>query len=234
MKLLVIDDSKIHLKAAQVLLSKNHEVTVASTFAEAKEALKTGIDYDVLKKLQNETIGDFPREGTEAEQSLWREKNEELQVKASYGPSFDAVLTDLMMPAPKDTMGSEGMKFIGQEMPFGLNIAFRALQVGIKRVLVVTDTNHHHHPSSAALDMFGGRGTFQVGDATVFLTNYPLLKSFDAETFDEVTYDFLESEEGKRKYPETGSWQSHQGIVYAKGWDNLLAVLLNETVDSEE
>lgn len=67
-------------------------------------------------------------------------------------PDFDAVLTDLLMPAGKTNQGEKGMKYVGQEMPLGIFLALQAINSGVKLVGLLTDTNHHAHPASAALD----------------------------------------------------------------------------------
>ncbi len=68
--------------------------------------------------------------------------------------SFDVVLSDLLMPASDRSMGKEGLKFVGEEMPVGFALALMAALRGVKYVAVVTATNHHDHPLSAMLDEF--------------------------------------------------------------------------------
>lgn len=65
---------------------------------------------------------------------------------------WDAVLTDLLMPAGRDAQGGKGLEFVGQEMPVGLALALLAALRGARYVAVVTATNHHAHPASAMLD----------------------------------------------------------------------------------
>lgn len=71
--------------------------------------------------------------------------------------SFDAVLSDLLMPASARAMAKEGLKYIGQEMPVGFAFTLVAALNGAKYVAVVTDTSHHDHPASAMLDAFESR-----------------------------------------------------------------------------
>ena len=49
---------------------------------------------------------------------------------------FDAVLTDLLMPASKMTMGPEGLKYVGQEVPAGFALSLLAVLNGAKYVAV--------------------------------------------------------------------------------------------------
>ncbi len=87
-------------------------------------------------------------------------------------PQWGIVLVDLMLPASMCGVHGGGESFEGEQMPLGTILAFMALRNGTKKVAVITDTNHHHHPASAALDNFGGRKSFTVGDAKVFITSY--------------------------------------------------------------
>lgn len=83
---------------------------------------------------------------------------------------YDAVLTDLMLPASSETLGTEAIaKFAGQEMPLGFVLVFLAAAAGTKRIGVVTDLNHHAHPVSAALDWL--RKPYTVNGATVVFSN---------------------------------------------------------------
>lgn len=84
--------------------------------------------------------------------------------------SWDVVLTDLMMPASAETLGTDALqKYAGQETPLGFVLAFLAAKSGTKHVAVVTDLNHHAHPISAALDRLQDR--FTVNGATVMFFN---------------------------------------------------------------
>ncbi|MFA5186189.1 MAG: response regulator [Patescibacteria group bacterium] len=81
---------------------------------------------------------------------------------------FDAVLIDLMMPAGKKSQGPRGMRFVGEEMPLGIFLALQALRSGVKRVGLLTDTNHHDHPASAALDHLG---RMELGESVLVVNN---------------------------------------------------------------
>ncbi len=90
--------------------------------------------------------------------------------KESILPYWDVVLCDLMMPASGSEQGSEGQKFVGQEMPVGWSLALSAAREGAKFVAVVTDTNHHDHPASAMLDNLNHH-VFTIDGAKMLLTN---------------------------------------------------------------
>jgi hypothetical protein len=85
--------------------------------------------------------------------------------------SFDCVLLDLLVPPSPRTLGPEGQKHLGTEMPLTPILAFLALSQGVKKVGILTDANHHNHPASAALDIF--RDPFMLGDAKVIMSNAP-------------------------------------------------------------
>lgn len=71
------------------------------------------------------------------------------------GSDIEVLLSDLLMPAEPYALGTEGLKYLGHEMPIGLVLALRAALVRVKMVAVITDANHHSHPMSAALDWIG-------------------------------------------------------------------------------
>ncbi|MEK7607170.1 MAG: hypothetical protein AAB444_03185 [Patescibacteria group bacterium] len=81
-------------------------------------------------------------------------------------PPFDVVLCDLLMPAGAVEQGTDGMKYVGQEMPVGLALALMAVLQGAKYVAVVTNLNHHQHPAAALLDRLGSDG---LGDTEGFV-----------------------------------------------------------------
>lgn len=126
---------------------------------------------------------------------------------------FDVVLTDLMVPASRQSLGGPATQLAGQEMPLGSIIALKALSVGVKMVALVTDTNHHDHPASAAIDTFDGRvgEPAIIGDARLFCTNYDVNGLFDAETFEQL--DKFQNH-GERK------------TLYAKDWAKALRSLM--------
>lgn len=93
---------------------KEHEVTVADNWPEARKLLKKG--------------------------------------------NFEAVLSDLMLPATHDMLSDEAKRQyrVGTLMPLGFIVALHACLVpGVKYVAVITDSNHHSDPVSAGLDYTG-------------------------------------------------------------------------------
>ena len=87
--------------------------------------------------------------------------------KGETQPPFDVVLCDLLMPAGAVEQGTEGQKYIGQEMPVGFALAFMAVLQGAKYVAVVTNLNHHQHPAAALLDRLGSDGLDSHADEFV-------------------------------------------------------------------
>lgn len=228
MKILVFDDNELHRKAAAVLL-KDHDVTIVSTYDEAQAALAPKVDYDKIRtSLIEMGWSDFQpwSEGvTEERRAEYYQAKEVAKERATYRIAFEVFLGDLLVPASSQSMGPDGEEFIGQEMPLGTSLAFLALSQGIKLVAVVTDTNHHNHPASATFDVF--RKVFSVGDAKVLLTNESVVDYLDKDTLEEVLYEFLESDEGKKQYPYDKDSGKYTGVVRAKVWHRVLAKLLD-------
>lgn len=165
-------------------------------------------------------------------------KGHELTVVGTYdeaedllmrSPNFDVVMTDLMVPASSHEQGAEGWHFVGQEMPLGSIIALLALAEGVKKVAVVTDTNHHHHPASAALDCFNRVGG--SGDVRIFCTNNALVP-IDEQTMEAVDKNYPFSSEGQEKYPARAD-HTRKGLFWAKDWKKVLDALLSEVEDGK-
>ncbi len=228
LSILIVDDSKNHRDAAKALL-KGHNLTIASSYDEGVKALSTNIDYDRLRQLEVEAgLGQYPREGTDEDKASWRKKSNKLQEQARNKPDFDVVLLDLMMPASRNAQGGKGLDFVGKEMPVGTFLILMALNAGVKNIGMVTDTNHHHHPASAALDPIN-RTVIKVGETRIFATNYPNTQYFDENTGEILTWQFLQSEEGKAKYPQDGyegDACKYMGAYSGKGWDGILKTLI--------
>lgn len=223
-KILVFDDSPAHQKSAKALL-KDHDLTVVGTYDEAERLLTVRIDEDAVAALVAEKFGagfDPWKDGvSEEKKRAFYDFRGDARKKCVIHPDFDAVLTDLLVPASKKTLGDKGWKFVGQEMPLGTIIALRAMAAGVKLVAVVTDTNHHDHPASAALDHFP---EVSAGGQKLLCLNSMVMKSVDAETYEPVPYEFANSEEGLKKYPRKPDY-SQEGIVSVKAWDMVLAKL---------
>lgn len=127
-------------------------------------------------------------------------------------PPFDAVLTDLMLPASDAQQGPDGMEFVGQEMPIGTILMLRAIACGVKYVACVTDMNHHHHPASAAFDRFG---YFVSGETIGICGN-------DGEYITYVTANTFEKLDLYVALKKT-----EEEVVRVKDWSVVLHALLN-------
>lgn len=163
MKILVIDDTQVHLDAARQTLV-GHDVTYCATHKQAYDQLAVQYDRERQKVLS---------EQYKAKGMNWNDAWEKAYAESML-PYWDVVLTDLLMPAGSMAQGDEGQKYVGQEMAVGWALALQAAKDGAKYVAVVTDTNHHHHPASAMLDAFN-RHFFTIDGARVLMTNYVFL-----------------------------------------------------------
>ncbi len=226
MKILVFDDSEGHRQAAAILL-KEHELTIVSTYDEAEKALTTSVDEDKVDEELKKRFGDFNPwgEGVDsAQRYVYRAARGEATRAFTNHPEFDVVLTDLLVPASAKAQERKGVHLVGQEMPLGTIIALHALAAGVKLVAVVTNISHHDHPASAAFDAFPG--TFSMGEIRVLCTNRGGITLVDAQTFEEISHEFLCSDEGKRKYPINLDTCEYKGTTYVKDWREILDTLL--------
>lgn len=160
MKILVIDDSQIHLQAARQTLV-GHELTLCATHDEALKHLRQKRDEWKLNALLTKCPETAPERAPAVEKAF----------ADSLLPYWDAVLCDLLMPAGSNKQGDKGYEHVGQEMPVGWSLALQAALEGAKYVAVVTDMNHHDHPASAMLDAID-RGTFQISGARALMTSH--------------------------------------------------------------
>ncbi len=98
--------------------------------------------------------------------------------------AFDVALLDLLMPAEATTLGTEGLRFLGEEIPVGFPLAIKMALSGIPHIIVATDTNHHDHPASAIVDWFGPHKSIKINSSTVRFIHSPLttdrMKDWDA------------------------------------------------------
>lgn len=220
MRILVIDDSMTHRKAAEILL-KDHDATIVATYDEAQKLLTKQIDWEKLSsQMIVEGLSDeSPRDAT------WNAAYERAKEDATTRPNFDAVLCDLLLPASEQAQGKKGRVHVGTEMPLGTTLAFLALAAGIKRVAVVTDTNHHNHPASAAFDHF--KGAFSAGDVRVFCTNRSeYLAPMDERTFEIFSWDFYRTREFEERFPYNEETKECTGIQTIKNWQKVLDQLI--------
>lgn len=162
MKILVIDDTQVHLDSAKQALN-GHDVTYCATHEQAVGLLfkRNNSDENRRNALKNQY---------EAEGMKWSEASDKADAETLL-PYWDVVLSDLLMPAGSMAQGDTGRKYVGQEMAVGWSLALQAARTGAKYVAVVTDMNHHCHPASAMLDRFN-RHFFTIDGARVLMTNY--------------------------------------------------------------
>lgn len=159
-KILVIDDTQVHLDAAKQTLG-GHDVTYCATHEQAHGLLAVQFNGERQKAL----VAQYKAEGMNLNDA-WAKADAETKL-----PYWDVVLSDLLMPAGPMSQGGPGCQYVGQEMAVGWALALQAARNGAKYVAVVTDTNHHHHPASAMLDRFN-RHFFTIDGARVLMTNY--------------------------------------------------------------
>ncbi len=154
MKILVIDDTQLHLDAARQTLA-GHALTLVKTYDEAHKVLEVPhANWDAVEgAIKRRGFKGTHEQGASEEEraATWAERRR-LEVELCPPPRFDAVLCDLLMPASRTTMGDKGMEFVGQEMPVGFALSLMAVLAGAKHIAVVTATNHHDHPASAMFD----------------------------------------------------------------------------------
>ena len=232
LKVLVFDDTELHRQSARLALSGDYDLTVVSTYDEAQEALLERVDYDNQMEVFFERFGDRDPYKVGIDDSLRRTRIDfycgEAKKKATKYPDFDIVLTDLLVPASRQAQGTEGQRFVGQEMPLGTIIALLALCAGVKKVAVVTDMNHHNHPASAAFDCFR---TCKAEGFRVICTNRVGSIAIDQVTGEAIDPDFLKSEEGETKYPylEGKTGGVRKGVAWGgKDWKTILLMLTSE------
>jgi len=185
MRILVIDDTRIHRQAAQQTLA-GHDLTVVGNYDEAVRQIKDG------------------------------------------GP-WDAVLSDLLMPASGESQGGEGEQYVGMQMPVGFALALLAALHGARYVGVVTATNHHHHPASAMLDSLGSaywyggevRANFVINGAKAGFYHHPSVR---------VEGTSCPTCNGTKTGQDQKSCWSCEGTGLAEGkdWGQVLAALMRE------
>lgn len=95
-------------------------------------------------------------------------------ITLAHDGAFDVALLDLLMTAEATTLGTEGLKFLGEEMPVGFPLAIKMAMLGVPHIIVATDTGHHDHPASAIIDWFGSREPIKINDSTVYFIHAPL------------------------------------------------------------
>jgi CheY-like chemotaxis protein len=187
MKILVIEDKKMHREAAEQTL-EGHEVTIVGSFDKAMELMRVEIDKDKVGQLLREAgFAEMPTREKDGDdysarnQAYWEAKDKAEDLSA-IPFSFEVVLTDMMMPMSQKTLATGVFKW-DEQVPYGFIIALRAALVGAKFVAMVTDTNHHQGAMSAAIDHLGTayycsgfRSNFIINGARVSFVHSPFIK----------------------------------------------------------
>ena len=189
MKILVIEDKKIHRDSAVQTLA-GHEVVIVDSYAKGIEALSTSVDYQLMERLATEAgHGKYPHGSPDEVKSAWQKVENNLREQARNRPDFDAVLVDMMMPMDSDTL-APGVFNYKEQVAYGFVLALRACQVGAKYVAMVTDTNHHKAPLSAALDKLGSayysghEPLFEINGAKALFVHTPFTEKGAGEAKD--------------------------------------------------
>ena len=220
MRILVFDDNKTHREAAQAQL-KHHDLTVVGTYDEAQKLLTPQLDWEKASQKLKSQFGDFSpyRSDDEAKKAEYSVAKKVAKEQATTYPNFDAVLTDLLVPASRQAQGSAGETLVGKEMPVGIFIGLMAaVRARAKYVAVFTDSDHHSHPASACFDVFNHEGgesaptAFMVEGSKVLLSNTRnWVEQFDPQNLSKAL-----------EYKE---YSERTDTVRAKNWRKLLAYL---------
>lgn len=188
MRILVIDDKEMHRTSAAETLA-GHDVTIVSSFKEGIDLLSMKIDEENVSRLLVE-VG-FEKEPDrksvpEAEWSqVWKaywDAKEKARAKSIIPLPFEAVLTDMMMPAGYAHAANANVRG-DEQVPFGFILALKAAARGAKYVALVTDINHHNSAMSAGLDHLGDsywrKGftpNFEINGARVMFVHAPFVE----------------------------------------------------------
>lgn len=96
-------------------------------------------------------------------------------MKALSDSTFDAVLTDMMMPMDRHkAIGDDRLFKPEEQVAYGFVIALKAVSCGAKFVAMATDLNHHNDALSASLDEIPYE-PFSINGAKVRFYHSPML-----------------------------------------------------------
>lgn len=235
-RILIVEDDPRHQDAAKRLLGEDYALEIISNPDTAKERLEP--QFDAEKEARLLEAAGFPKSfnaydksvSDETKKKYWDERHKAHEA-ARLPIVYDAVLLDLMLPATRTAMGDEGMKFVGQLMPYGYSLAIYAIQKGVKKVGILTETNHHKHPMSAALDSLS-LGRVMMIDNSGFV----LAREFSASFMNSNNACTNCDGSGKNQHGENcyyckGTGKEH---FYAKDWKRLLDILNGVKNDEHE
>lgn len=222
MKVLVIDDSASHRKAALQTLGAEHNLTVVGTHDEAVQLVRDKpYDKGKFERLAKES----KERGEEWCGKTWRDAMDACKL-----PYWDVVLSDLLMPAGKNTQGGKGLQYVGVEMPVGWALAIDAALAGAKFVAVVTETDHHSHPASAMLDRMGNSILDLNGAKALFTNDVSMIGIAGTEhTCPEC------GGTGKTDGGKYNCYECKDGVAYeekGKDWKKILDRLLGEPIEA--
>lgn len=129
MRILVVDDNAANQESASLLTQDGHDVTVLGTIEEAfrffSEAEKKGVPDVVMSDLW------MP---APAMDNFYRGVQYILSSNNPYHPEHDGNRTD--------------------QIPAGLVFAIAAANLGVKRIAILTDSDHHSDQMVAVMDLF--------------------------------------------------------------------------------
>lgn len=221
MRILVFDDKEVNRKAAEAQL-KGHDLTVVGTYDEAQKLLESQIDGEKASAILKGQFGDFNPycSDDKMKKSEYFAARKVADEQATTYPNFDVVLTDLLVPASRQSQSPDSrLRFAGQEMPVGIFIGLLAAVRGnVRHVAVFTDSNHHSHPASACFDAFNyyyGPAeplVFMVDQCKTILCNGGWICHFDP-------HDLTRPLEYKE-------WSKRSDTIIVKDWAGLLNYLL--------
>jgi CheY-like chemotaxis protein len=187
MRILVVEDTQSNIAAARKMLA-DHELTIATGYDDALATLTPKLDEQLALELLKDRLPEgwrcsefvrrFPKFVDPAGEECIYDLPVEIrrvwnQVERDASPApFDVVLTDVMIPKGGDRcMSDEGASLARRQgpMPYGPVIALRAVQIGIKRIGILTSGSHHHDPFVFAFDGLEG---FSAGDVKLYCSNH--------------------------------------------------------------
>lgn len=206
MRILLFEENEIQRQAAAVLL-KNHYVTIVSTYEEAQRHLMPVINQKQANKLLAQAgFEKFrPWEATPEQKKDYIKTCADITKQATMLPPYDVFITDLLV----SVLGPHDEK----KMPLGTTLVLLALAQGIKKVAIMPNPNYPKHPAYAAFFCFP-HSAFTIGESKVICASF--MTACDAVTFQELSWQYLNSEEGRFQYP------NRQGTIVAKAWHKIL------------
>ncbi len=167
MRILVIDDTPVHLKQAQEQLGGEHELVLCDNADKAFYILQSQAhenkEFCIEPGYYDSLNRDMSGVGTPIPMRKGMKGGEYMPLQ-----KFDAVLCDLMMPGLLRQVGGKE-KYMTSLDGMGYPLALLALRAGVKHVGILTNSNHHDNPMASFVD--GLRGKTQLGEQTLFISD---------------------------------------------------------------